>query len=745
MRTLQHLPVTNTITIITRHFMLSNVAIESILRAECADPFAVLGMHQTEGILQVRAFLPGADSATVVERGGAGRWPMQLVASEGLFVASIDDRAEPFAYELEVTEPGGDQRRMRDPYSFWPMLAEEDRYLFNEGKQHGAHRLLGAHPMDVDGVDGTYFAVWAPNARRVSVVGDFNGWDGRRHPMRPLGDSGLWEVFLPQVGVGALYKYELLDPSGQVLLKSDPYAFAAEPPPSTASLVEDIDDFTWNDDEWMERRADGQWVERPVSIYEVHPGSWRRNGDGSRLNWRELAHQLVGYARDMGFTHLELMALAEHPFDGSWGYQVTGYFAPSARFGRPRDFAYFVDYCHRHHIGVIVDWVPGHFPKDAHGLARFDGTALYEHADLRQGWHPDWDTMIFNYGRDEVRSFLLSNALFWLEHYHVDGLRVDAVASMLYLDYSRQEGEWVPNRYGGRENLEAIEFLKELNSVVYARCPGAVTIAEESTAWPAVSRPVYAGGLGFGFKWNMGWMNDCLHYMERDPIHRRWHHGDLTFSMVYAHHENFVLPLSHDEVVHGKKSLLAKMPGDDWQKFANLRLLYGFMFGHPGKKLLFMGSELAPWNEWDHDRALDWQLLESAHHRGVQQWLRDLNRAYCNEPALHRADADPQGFAWIDCLDGEHSTLSFLRRAAGADEVVFVCNFTPVPREAYRLGVPRAGRYVEVLNSDATCYGGSGMGNGGTLVAEELPWHGQPASTVLQLPPLGVLVLRIAP
>lgn len=725
--------------------MLPDAIVESILRAECADAFAVLGMQRVQGALQVRAFLPGIDSACVVERGGAGRWPMRPIAHEGLLVAAIDDRADLFAYELEVVEPGCGKRCIRDPYSFWPMLPEGDRYLFNEGKQHGAHRFLGAHPREVDGVEGTYFAVWAPNVRRASVVGDFNAWDGRRHGMRPLGDSGIWEIFLPHVGVGALYKYELLALSGEVMLKSDPYAFAAEQPPSTASLVADIGDFTWDDDEWMGRRVEGQWVERPVSIYEVHPGSWRRNGDNTQLNWRELAHQLVDYARDMGFTHLELMAVAEHPFDGSWGYQVTGYFAPSARFGSPQDFAYFVDYCHRHNMGVIVDWVPGHFPKDAHGLARFDGTALYEHADLRQGWHPDWDTMIFNYGRDEVRSFLLSNALFWLEHYHIDGLRVDAVASMLYLDYSRQEGEWVPNRYGGRENVEAIEFLKELNSVVYARCPGVVTIAEESTAWPAVSRPVYAGGLGFGFKWNMGWMNDCLHYMERDPIHRRWHHGDLTFSMVYAHHENFVLPLSHDEVVHGKKSLLAKMPGDDWQKFANLRLLYGFMFGHPGKKLLFMGAELAGWDEWHHDHALDWQLLESALHRGVQQWLRDLNGAYCGEPALHRADADPHGFAWIDCLDGENSTLSFLRRSTGAEEILFVCNFTPVPRQDYRLGVPRAGHYAELLNSDATCYGGSGVGNGGILVAEDVPWHGQPASTVLQLPPLGVLVLRGTP
>tara|TARA_B100001115_G_C15842602_1_gene422979 strand:+ start:1376 stop:3553 length:2178 start_codon:yes stop_codon:yes gene_type:complete len=722
---------------------LENSTIESILRAEWGDAFSVLGMHKTSDSMQVRAFLPGCETVCVVDLLNGDRWAMHKMVDEGLYAVSIDERRVFFSYELEYVDQDG-PHRMRDPYSFWPMVSEEERFLFNQGKQQGAHRFLGAHLKEVDGVAGTHFVVWAPSARRVSTVGDFNSWDGRRHGMRPLGDSGLWEIFLPDVEAGAVYKYEVLTESGEILLKCDPYAFAAEHPPSTASIVSDISRFIWNDETWMQKRASDGWTDKPVSIYELHPGSWRRGEDGSYLGWRELVHQLVDYVRDMGFTHVELMAVAEHPFDGSWGYQVTGYFAPSARFGSPEDFAYFVDYCHQSDLGVIVDWVPGHFPKDAHGLARFDGTALYEHDDLRQGWHPDWDTMVFNYGRDEVRSFLLSNALFWLEHYHVDGLRVDAVASMLYLDYSREEGEWIPNRYGGRENIEAIEFLKELNSVVYARCAGVVMIAEESTAWPSVSSPVHSGGMGFGFKWNMGWMNDCLHYMESDPIHRKWHHGSLTFSMVYAYHENFVLPLSHDEVVHGKKSLLCKMPGDDWQKFANLRALYGFMYGHPGKKLLFMGAEMALWDEWNHEHSLNWQLLEYESHRGVQRWVRDLNKLYCSEQALHKTDADPQGFAWVDCLDRDQSTVAFVRRALGRDDLIFACNFTPVPRECYRLGVSQPGRYAEILNSDAHCYGGSGMGNGGTLVAEEVASHGYPASLSLQLPPLSVLVLRIA-
>ncbi len=721
--------------------MLSNELVESLLRAECADVFSVLGMHLVDDGLAVRVFLPEVKAVAVVERPGGRRWPMQRTREEGLFEVCIPDVDVLFPYELEIEDHEGAFRCQRDPYSFWPVLKDADRYLFNEGTHYNAHRFLGARPVELDGVNGVYFAVWAPNARRVSAVGNFNAWDGRRHAMRSLGDSGIWEIFVPDLVEGILYKYEILTQEGEVLRKCDPFAFAAEKPSRTASIVAEIGQFEWSDAQWMQRRGEKVWVEEPMSIYEVHPGSWRRDADGNYFNWRELAQQLVEYAVEMGFTHLELMAVAEHPFDGSWGYQVTGYFAPSSRFGSPADFAYFVDYCHRYGIGVIVDWVPGHFPKDAHGLARFDGTALYEHADVRQGWHPDWDTLVFNYGRSEVRSFLLSNALFWLQEYHVDGLRVDAVASMLYLDYSRRDGEWVPNRHGGRENLEAITFLHELNTEVYARCPGAVTIAEESTAWPAVSQPVYAGGLGFGFKWNMGWMNDVLDYMSKDSVHRKWHHGDLTFSMAYAYHENFVLPLSHDEVVHGKGSLLAKMPGDDWQKFANLRLLYGFMFGHPGKKLLFMGAELAPWNEWGHERALDWSLLLHDAHRGVQQWLKDLNALYCGRAALHCTDAEQSGFVWIDCQDMENSVIAFMRRA-GDEELIFVCNFTPVLRESYRLGVPRAGAYRELLNSDASEYGGSGAGNSGGAIARGDAWHGQPASLDLRLPPLGMLVLQ---
>lgn len=715
---------------------------KALLRAEYADVFAVLGMHPMEEGVVVRVFRPDAAAVRILARGQeAATYQAVRTHPEGIFEAQIAGQQELFAYELEVVDHQGETRRSRDPYSFWPQFNPDDQYLFNEGTHYQAYEVLGAHLRQVDGVDGTYFAVWAPRARRVSVVGDFNQWDGRLHCMRPLGVAGLWEIFVPEVTPGSPYKYELLSQEGEILLKSDPFAFAAEVPPQTASVVCQIDAFVWDDDEWMTARKARDWPAEPLAIYEVHPGSWRRDGE-TPLDYRELAHQLVAHVTELGFTHIELMPVAEHPFDGSWGYQVTGYFAPSARFGSPEDFAYFVDYCHRHSIGVILDWVPGHFPVDAHGLARFDGTGLYEHLDPRQGWHPDWQTLVFNYGRDEVRSFLLSNALFWLERYHLDGLRVDAVASMLYLDYSRREGEWVPNAYGGRENLEAIDFLKQLNTAVYARCPGAMMIAEESTSWPAVSRPVYAGGLGFGFKWNMGWMNDVLRYMQKEPVHRRYHQADLTFGMLYAYHENFVLPLSHDEVVHGKGSLVAKMPGDAWQKLANLRLLYGFMYGHPGKKLLFMGAELAQWGEWSHQGQLDWHLLDDPAHRGVYHWLRDLNRLYRERGALHRTDAQPAGFEWIDCLDSEHSVVAFLRRVEGEQTLIFAGNFTPVPREAYRLGLPEAGAYREVLNSDAEIYGGGGVGNGGGVQAEEVSWHGRPYSALFRLPPLGVLVLE---
>ncbi len=716
--------------------------IEALVRGECANVFAVLGMHPLDDGWIVRTFLPDAAHVRVVERGGQGAsFPAAKIHAEGLFEARIACRSTPFAYHLEVTDAQGVVRDCRDPYSFWPQFAPQDQYLFNEGTHYHAYEVLGAHPRCIDGTAGTYFAVWAPSARRVSVVGDFNGWDGRRHCMRPLGAAGVWELFIPEVGAGALYKYEILSRASDVLLKSDPFAFAAELPPRTASTVCRGDAFAWGDDAWMAERRASNWPEAPLAIYEVHLGSWRRDGD-AYLDYRTLAHQLVAHVAELGFSHIELMPIAEHPFDGSWGYQGTGYFAPSARFGAPEDFAYFIDYCHRHAIGVILDWVPGHFPDDAHGLAQFDGTSLYEHRDPRQGRHPDWQTCIFNYGRAEVRSFLISNALFWLERFHIDGLRVDAVASMLYLDYSRLEGEWVPNAYGGRENLEAIDFLKQLNTAIGEHCPGTLMIAEESTAWPEVSRPADAGGLGFGFKWNMGWMNDVLRYMQRDPIHRRHHQADLTFGMLYAYCENFVLPLSHDEVVHGKCSLLSKMPGDAWQQLANLRLLYGLMYGHPGKKLLFMGAELAQWEEWDHQGELHWHLLDDESHRGVYRWLGDLNRLYRRCAALHRTDAYPDGFEWIDCSDSRQSIAAFARRAEGEKPLVFVCNFTPVPRVDYQLGLPAAGPYREVLNSDAEIYGGSGIGHGGWVQTEEVACHGQPHSARLHLPPLGVLVLE---
>ena len=727
---------------------LSEEELNGLLRAELADPFSALGMHRVrcgeETALVVRAILPGAQKVAVLAREGGGRYPAERVHDEGIFEAVMPGGLEFFSYELEITDHQGQVCRQRDPYSFWPLLGGYDRYLFNEGSHLHACEKLGAHLREVDGVTGVHFAVWAPSARRVSVVGSFNDWDGRRHQMRPLGASGIWEIFLPGLGEGEVYKYEIKDPAGHILLKSDPYAFGAEEPPATASVVRDVDGFSWKDQEWMEQRAAKNWLEEPVAIYEVHLGSWRRSAEtGQYLGYRELAHQLVDYVLEMGFTHVELMPIAEHPFDGSWGYQVVGYFAPTSRFGPPEDFAYLIDYCHQHGVGVIIDWVPGHFPKDAHGLARLDGTALYEHLDPQQGLHPDWDTLIFNYGRNEVRAFLLSNALFWLERYHVDGLRVDAVASMLYLDYSRPGDEWVPNYFGGRENLEAIDFLKQLNTEVYARCPGAMTIAEESTAWPAVSRPIYGGGLGFGFKWNMGWMNDVLRYMSQDPIYRKYHYPDLTFGLLYAFHENFILPLSHDEVVHGKRSLLDKMPGDAWQKFANLRLLYAFMYAHPGKKLLFMGSELGQWKEWNHRQSLDWNLLEHEPHRGVQLFLKDLNQFYRARPALHRADFKPEGFEWIDCQDVENSVVAFARRCAEADELlVFVFNFTPVPREEYRLGVPQKGFYRELLNSDAAVYGGSNVGNDGGVGTEAIPWHAHQHSLELRLPPLGMLVLK---
>ena len=623
------------------------------------------------------------------------------------------------------------------------LLTDDDLFWFNEGTHAGLHRKLGAHPVDTPEGPGTAFAVWAPDAERLSVVGDFNGWEPGRDPLRPRGASGIWEGAVAGVGVGALYKFHLVSGStGEELVKADPVALHAETPPSTASIVWDLD-YAWRDGDWMLERARANSLAAPISVYEVHLGSWMRGEGGRPLTYRELAARLADHVSDLGFTHVELLPIMEHPFYGSWGYQTTGYFAPTSRYGTPQDFMFLVDHLHQRGIGVILDWVPSHFAVDEHGLGRFDGGHLYEHADPRQGFHPDWGSYVFNYGRNEVRSFLLSSAMHWLDTYHADGLRVDAVASMLYLDYSRKAGEWIPNAYGGHENLEAIGFLRQLNTAVYRDHPDVQTYAEESTAWPRVSRPVELGGLGFGLKWDMGWMHDTLKYLAEDPIHRRYHHDTVTFRMLYAFNENFVLPLSHDEVVHGKRSLLEKMPGDDWQRFANLRLLYAYMFAQPGKKLLFMGCEFAQRGEWNHERSLDWHLLEHAPHEGIRRLVRDLATRYRERPALHELDCDPAGFEWVDAGDAAASVLSFLRKAgrAGEPPVLVVCNFTPVPREGYRIGVPTGGTWRELVNTDAEVYGGSGWGNLGGVVAEDVPAHGRPFSLPLTLPPLACLYL----
>jgi len=625
------------------------------------------------------------------------------------------------------------------------LLSADDLYLFNEGSHYRLYEKLGAHPTSVDGVEGTYFAVWAPNARQVSVTGDFNGWNKSSHQLRAKGQSGIWEGFIPGIGNGTVYKYYIVSHQRNYRVeKADPFACFSEIPPKTASIVWSLD-YDWGDREWMEKRREKNALDSPITIYEVHLGSWRRvPEDGNRsLSYRELAPQLAEYVQQVGFTHVEFLPIMEHPFYGSWGYQTTGYFAPTSRYGTPQDFMYLVDYLHQHDIGVILDWVPSHFPNDEHGPGYFDGTHLYEHEDPKQGIHPDWNSFIFNYGRPEVRSFLFSSALFWLEKYHVDGLRVDAVASMLYLDYGRKAGEWIPNKFGGRENIEAIDFLRRFNQAVYQEYPDVQTIAEESTAWPMVSRPIYIGGLGFGLKWDMGWMHDTLDYMSRDPIYRKFHHNSLTFRMVYAFFENFALPLSHDEVVHGKASLLGKMPGDDWQKFANLRLLLGYMYAQPGKKLLFMGGEFGQRREWAHDDSLEWHLLQYPLHFGLQRWLSDLNRFYRSQPALYQVDFDQAGFEWIDCNDVEHSVVSLMRRGGSSkDNVVVACNFTPLTHFNYRIGVPQAGFWGELLNSDAAEYGGSGQGNMGGVEAAPVPLHGRPYSITFTLPPLATVFLR---
>jgi 1,4-alpha-glucan branching enzyme len=709
--------------------------IERLVRGEHHEPHRVLGAHPHDGKLVIRAWRPEATAVTALVDGD--RLELDRVHPAGLFEGSLDHSQVP-PYQLEVRYGSG-TFTLDDPYRFLPTVGEVDLYLFGEGKHERLWTKLGAHRQVVDGVAGTAFAVWAPNARSVRVVGDFNSWDGRLHPMRSLGSSGVWELFVPGAGEGAHYKYELVTAGGDLVLKVDPMAFATEAPPATASVVY-TSGYRWGDQEWMAGRAERQSNSAPISVYEVHLGSWRKG-----LSYRELAEQLPDYLAELGFTHVELMPVAEHPYSGSWGYQVTGYYAPTARYGRPDDFRHLVDRLHQRGIGVLGDWVPAHFPKDAWALARFDGTALYEHDDPRRGEHPDWGSLVFNLGRNEVRNFLIANALYWLGEFHVDGLRVDAVASMLYLDYSRKQGEWAPNRFGGNEDLEAVDFLREVNTVVYREHPGAVTIAEESTAWPAVSRPVYLGGLGFGFKWNMGWMHDTLEYITKDPIYRRFHHHQLTFSLMYAFSENFVLPISHDEVVHGKGSLVGKMPGDAWQRLANLRAYLAYMWAHPGKQLLFMGCELAQEAEWSEERSIDWEGLGDPARQGVQDLVRDLNRAYRERPALWQRDSEPSGFRWIDPNDTDHNALSFIRWSADGEPLVCLCNFSPVVRYGYRVGLPRAGAWREVLNTDADAYDGSNVGNLGLVEAEAITWDLQPASAQVTLPPLATIWLEPAP
>ncbi len=711
--------------------------LQKITEARHHDPFCVLGKHDQDGQVEVRAYIPSATEVMVVE----GEHSLRRIADTDLFEWRGTPGSIPDRYRLIWRDSERREHIAHDPYSFPPQLSDFDLHLFGEGKHWHAYRFLGARPHEVDEVPGILFAVWAPNAERVSVVGDFNRWDGRCHPMRVRGGSGVWELFIPDLAPGAVYKYEIRNRnSGEILLKSDPYGQQFELRPKTASVVTADSRYQWYDQRWLERRRQWDWYHSPMSIYEVHLGSWQRGPEGEPLNYRELAHRLVAYVTEMGFSHIELLPVTEHPYDPSWGYQATGYYAPTRRFGSPDDFRYFVDYCHQHGIGVFVDWVPAHFPKDAHGLARFDGSALYEHEDPRLGEHLDWSTLIYNFSRNEVKNFLLSSAMYWIEEFHIDGLRVDAVASMLYLDYSRTE--WVPNQYGGRENLEAIDFLRQLNTAVHAAHPGILMMAEESTSWPQVSRPVHVGGLGFDLKWNMGWMNDTLSYMEQEPVHRKYHHNRLTFSMLYCFTENFLLPFSHDEVVHGKQSMLHKMPGDEWQKHANLRLLYTYMFTHPGKKLLFMGTEFGQGQEWNSTQVLDWYVLDYPLHQGMKRAVQDLNRLYHGSPALYRYEFEWQGFAWIDCNDADQSVVSFIRRA-GDDFLLVIVNFTPVPRHGYRIGVPRGGEYREVFNSDAAIYGGSNMGNGGQrLQAEELPWMNQPYSLSLTLPPLAGLIVK---
>jgi 1,4-alpha-glucan branching enzyme len=715
--------------------------------ADHHDPFEVLGYHEFEEGTRstIRAFFPNAASIDVVFTDKNEIHPMDKIRNEGFFHVNFS-RPGRSPYVFRLTNHYGHSWFQEDPYRFPPFVSDFDLHLYSEGNHHHCYGFLGAHPGEHEGVSGVKYAVWAPSARRVSLVGNFNDWDGRRNMMRIRGNSGVWEIFMPGHCEGEIYKFEIRAADGRILEKTDPVGFHFEMRPKTAAVVVDMGRYRWNDGDWMANRSRRNGLDSPISIYEVHLGSWMKVPEEQDrwMTYRELADKLVSYVKWMGYTHIELLPVCEHPFDGSWGYQVTGYYAPTSRHGFIDDFKHFVDRCHQEGIGVLIDWVPAHFPKDAFSLAEFDGTCVYEHADPRKGAHPDWGTLIYNYGRKEVANFLISNALFWYDQYHIDGIRVDAVASMLYLDYSRREGEWVPNQYGGRENIEAIEFLKKLNTVIYQYYPDTMSVAEESTAFPNVSKPVYEGGLGFGFKWNMGWMHDFLLYMTKESVHRKYHHNELTFSLLYAFHEHFILPFSHDEVVHGKGSMIDKMPGDPWQRFANLRLAYAFMFAHPGKKLLFMGSEFAQWEEWKYFRSLDWHWNDDPRHRGVQLFVRDLNERYRTSPALFEEDYRSAGFEWIDCSDYESSIVSFVRWSKEYKSLtIAVFNFTPVVRHNYRLGVPFAGRYVELINSDAEVYGGGNVGNCGAVDSRETPWMGRPHSIEISLPPLAGLYFEL--
>lgn len=728
---------------------LSLQGISRFVEGTLENPAHLLGPHPVEEggrkAISVRAFLPDSQQVWLVDNEHNEVRPMRRIHPSGFYEAIRPTYSHTSNYRLRIATKNGEITEMQDPYAVQPLLTEFDLFLFGEGRNWQLYDKMGAHIRSVDGVDGTNFAVWAPNAESVQVIGDFNSWNGAQHTMRKHIPAGVWELFIPNIAAGEKYKYKIKMKGGHSVEKSDPYGFHAELPPRTASVVTRLDQFAWDDQDWMDRRVSSDPLSQACNIYELHLGSWRRdpNGHHGWMNYREIAHQLVEYCNEMNFTHVELMPISEHPYTGSWGYQTVGYFGVTSRYGTCDDFMYFVNHCHQHGIGVILDWVPAHYPKDGHGLRHFDGSALYEHSDPRQGEHPDWGTMIFNYGRNEVRNFLVSNALFWLDKYHIDGLRVDAVASMLYLDYSRNAGEWVPNEHGGRENLGAIHMLREFNEQAHAQFPGVITMAEESTAWPGVSRPTSSGGLGFSIKWNMGWMNDTLRYMRHDAIHRQYHHDELTFSLIYAFTENFVLPLSHDEVVHGKGALISQMSGDLWQKFANLRLLYSYMWTHPGKKLLFMGSEFAQWHEWDYDAEIQWDLLHWDTHRGVKSMLADLNKLVINEPALHELDFDGSGFEWIDCMNRQDSIISFMRKGKDPDDFVIVAsNFTPVVREGYLMGAPQAGFYKEIFNSDSSYYAGSNVGNFPGIEAKPQPHHGRPASMRINLPPLATVVLK---